>query len=367
MKKVISVVGARPNFMKVAPIHREFQKYKDQVEHMIVHTGQHYDKNMSDAFFEDLEMPDPHFFLGIGSGSHAQQTAKIMIEFEKILIDEKPDLILVVGDVNSTIACALTAVKLHIPVAHIESGLRSNDRKMPEEINRIATDSICDYCFVTEEDGIRNLISSSFPQEKIFFVGNTMIDSQHFALEKADQINTPEKLGLEKANYVVLTIHRPSNVDLKDQLEMLVEVFEEISKDIKLVFPVHPRTMKNLEKFGLIDRFNSIENLVKTEPMGYVAFLSLVKNSAFVMTDSGGIQEETTALGVQCLTLRTSTERPSTVEIGTNQLIYPRKEEVLTSAKKLISGEIKVGRVPDLWDGKASERICSIILNNILA
>ena len=359
-KKVISVVGARPNFMKVAPIDRAFAEYIPNIEHIIVHTGQHYDKNMSDAFFQDLEMPDPKYFLGIGSGSHSEQTAKVMVAFEKILTSEKPDLVIVVGDVNSTIACTLTAVKMHIKVAHVESGLRSFDRAMPEEINRMATDAICDFCFVTEDAGRKHLQESNFPEDKIFFVGNTMIDSQVYALGKIND-NILEKYNLEKNNYSLLTIHRPSNVDKKEKLEMLVDIFSELAKKIKLVFPIHPRTLKNLEKFDLLEKFNKIENIVKIEPAGYLDFLSLMKNSKVVITDSGGIQEETTALGVQCLTLRENTERPSTIEIGTNQLIKLNKNAIILAVEDILNNKIKTGTVPPLWDGQAAERIVNKI------
>ncbi|MFA6572237.1 MAG: UDP-N-acetylglucosamine 2-epimerase (non-hydrolyzing), partial [Bacteroidota bacterium] len=323
MKKIISIVGARPNFMKVAPIHRAFQAYPDKVEHMILHTGQHYDVNMSDAFFKDLEMPQPAFFLGIGSGSHAEQTAKIILEFEKVCITDKPDFVIVVGDVNSTIACALTAVKLGIPVAHVEGGLRSFDRTMPEEINRKATDSICDYCFVTEQSAIDNLEDEGYPPENVFFVGNTMIDSLHFALNKAKHSDIITKLKLKEKKYVLVTLHRPSNVDEKAKLEEFISIFEEFSRDTEFVFPVHPRTRKMIQNFGLSSRVEKISSLHLIEPLGYIDFLALMLNSKFVMTDSGGIQEETTALGIPCLTLRTSTERPVTIEFGSNILVIP--------------------------------------------
>ncbi|MFC2131769.1 non-hydrolyzing UDP-N-acetylglucosamine 2-epimerase, partial [Bacteroidota bacterium] len=245
-KKVISVVGARPNFMKVAPIHRAFQKYNDKFEHLIVHTGQHYDETMSDAFFRDLDMPHPAYFLGVGSASHAAQTAKIMIEFEKVCIEAKPDLVIVVGDVNSTIACALTAIKLGIKVAHVEAGLRSRDRTMPEEINRIATDSICDYCFVTEQSGLDNLKNEGFDTDKIFFTGNTMIDSQVYAMPNAKGSDILDKLSLKEKEYILITLHRPSNVDNKEQLQSILEIFAEVSSQRKVVFPIHPRTRKNI-------------------------------------------------------------------------------------------------------------------------
>lgn len=365
MKKVISVVGARPNFMKVAPIHRAFEKYPD-IEHFLVHTGQHYDKNMSDAFFQDLEMPHPRHFLSVGSGTHAQQTAKVMVEFEKVIEQEKPDLVIVVGDVNSTVACSLTAVKLHIPVVHVESGLRSGDRDMPEEINRIITDSICNIAFVTEESGQRNLLNENYPAENIHFVGNTMIDSQYFALQKLDGNNVLERLGLTQKEYVLSTVHRPSNVDNKQQLSDLIDILSMISKSKTVVIPMHPRTKKNIEHFELENKLNSIENLVITEPLGYLDFLNLMKNCDFVMTDSGGIQEETTALGVDCITIRTTTERPSTIEQGTNILVQPNKTEIEKAVTKYLNGVRKTGTVPELWDGKAAERITEIISKRLM-
>lgn len=365
MKKVISVVGARPNFMKVAPIHRAFEMYPD-IEHFLVHTGQHYDKNMSDAFFQDLEMPHPKHFLSVGSGTHAQQTANVMVEFEKVLEIEKPDLIIVVGDVNSTVACSLTAVKLHIPVVHVESGLRSGDREMPEEINRIITDSICNIAFVTEKSGMKNLLKENYPSENIHFVGNTMIDSQYFALQKLDGNDVLKRLELKQKEYVLSTVHRPSNVDNKQQLSDLMDIFSMISKYKTVVIPMHPRTKKNIENFGLTEKLDSIINLVITEPLGYLDFLNLMKNCDFVMTDSGGIQEETTALGVDCITIRTTTERPSTIEQGTNILVQPNKIDIEQAVTKYLNGDRKTGTVPELWDGKAAGRITEIISKRLM-
>jgi UDP-N-acetylglucosamine 2-epimerase (non-hydrolysing) len=352
--------------MKVAPIHRAFQKYSEAVRHLIVHTGQHYDYKMSDAFFQDLDMPDPAYFLNIGSGSHAEQTAKVMMEFEKICIEVKPDLVIVVGDVNSTIAAALSAVKLGIKVAHVEGGLRSGDRTMPEEINRVATDAICNYCFVTEPSAIENLNKENFPSEKVFNVGNTMIDSQVYALPKTKNSRVLEANNLNPQEYVLTTLHRPSNVDDKNQLEMLLKVCAYLSKFRKVVFPIHPRTLKHIDEFGLTDLIKDNENILFLEPLGYVDFLTLMKSSDFVMTDSGGIQEETTALGVHCLTLRTTTERPITVELGANQLILPEHDNIISAIDGMIQKERKQGEAPALWDGKAAERICSIIVKDIL-
>lgn len=365
MIKIISVVGARPNFMKVAPLHRAFLKYQDKIQHIIVHTGQHYDYSMSDAFFKDLDMPQPRYFLGAGSGTHAEQTARIIIEFEKVLLAEKPDFVIVVGDVNSTIACSLTSVKLGILTAHVEGGLRSGDRKMPEEINRLATDSICDYCFVTEQDAVDNLRREGFPEDRIFFTGNTMIDSQHYAKPKAKNSTILTDYGISEKEYVLVTLHRPSNVDDQTQLSMLLDVFKHIGISKKIVFPAHPRTTKNITLFGLDTTVASINNLLIKEPVGYIDFLALMMHSCLVITDSGGIQEETTALGIPCITLRTSTERPVTCEIGTNELIMPEFEKIIPAIDKALSGKNKKGRLPELWDGNASQRIAKIIAEEI--
>ncbi|GBD89452.1 UDP-2,3-diacetamido-2,3-dideoxy-D-glucuronate 2-epimerase [bacterium BMS3Abin04] len=363
MKKVISVVGARPNFMKIAPIHRAFQKYKNHVKHLICHTGQHYDEKMSKVFFDDLELPKPDFYLGIGSGSHAEQTAKVMIEFEKILIQEKPDLVLVVGDVNSTIACSLTAAKLHIKIVHVEAGLRSFDKMMPEEINRVLTDSISDYLFVTEKSGMENLMHEGVPDSKVFFVGNVMIDSLAYYLNKTNGAML-SKFGLEPGKYVLVTLHRPSNVDSKEQLTKLINMLNRVSEKRKVLFPIHPRTLKNLKEYNLLDEDN--KNLILTDPIGYIDFLSLTKNAELILTDSGGIQEESTYLGVQCITLRTSTERPVTVEIGTNQLLGTDLNKAELAANLVLEGNKKQGRIPDLWDGKAAERITEILVDELI-
>ncbi|MCX6154705.1 MAG: UDP-N-acetylglucosamine 2-epimerase (non-hydrolyzing) [Candidatus Kapabacteria bacterium] len=366
MKKIISIVGARPNFMKVAPIDKALQKYDSIIEHKIVHTGQHYDKMMSDSFFDDLDMPQPAHFLGVGSGSHAEQTARVIIEFEKVCLLEKPDLVLVVGDVNSTVAASLTSVKLGIPTAHIEAGLRSFDRSMPEEINRIATDSICDYCFVTEQSGLRHLAWEGFNSKNIFFVGNTMIDSQFYAMDKAKDSDVLKEFNLKKEKYILVTLHRPSNVDESQQIEEFLDIFSQFSSERKIVFPIHPRTRKNLELFGLSEKANQIKNLILCDPQPYIRFLSLMMNADFVVTDSGGIQEETTALSIPCLTLRTTTERPVTCEIGTNRLIIPEKDRIIAAFNDYLAYKRPSGTVPPLWDGKAAERIVDIILNKIL-
>lgn len=366
MKKIISIVGARPNFMKVAPIDRALKNYNGIAEHIIVHTGQHYDVNMSDAFFKDLKLPQPDYFLGVGSGSHAGQTAKIMVEFEKICIAEKPDLVIVVGDVNSTVACSLTAVKMGIKVAHVEGGLRSFDRAMPEEINRMATDAICDYCFVTEESALRNLKNQGFPNENVFFTGNTMIDSQVFAFDEAKKSGIMKELGLASKEFALVTLHRPSNVDDKEQLVMLLELLDDLSNHRKVVFPIHPRTRKNIIGFGLEKYLDSKPGLIFVEPLNYLDFLALMMRCDFVMTDSGGIQEETTVLNIPCLTLRTTTERPVTIDLGTNILVMPEKQQISEAINNLLFNDRKTGRIPPLWDGKAGERIARIIIDKCL-
>ncbi|HYK88408.1 MAG TPA: UDP-N-acetylglucosamine 2-epimerase (non-hydrolyzing) [Acidobacteriota bacterium] len=361
MKKVISVVGARPNYMKVAPVHRAFERYRDSIEHLIVHTGQHYSQSMSDAFFEDLKMPEPAEFLDVGSASHAEQTARIMVRFEKVCLERKPDLVLVAGDVNSTIACALTATKCGIRAGHIEGGLRSFDRTMPEEINRIATDAICDYCFVTEQSGLDNLKKEGFPAERAFFVGNTMIDSLHFAMPAARSCGILPKMGLCPHEYALVTLHRPSNVDEPGQLRRILEILAELSRRRIVVVPLHPRTRKNVDLFGLQSVIESAPGLRVIDPLGYIHFLGLVLEADFVLTDSGGIQEETTALGIPCITMRTTTERPVTCEIGTNILVHPEAEKLRQAIADMMDKPRKVGRVPPLWDGRAAERIAEIL------
>lgn len=349
--------------MKVAPIHREFQKYNEKVKHLICHTGQHYDEKMSKIFFEDLQMPQPHFYLGVGSGTHAQQTANVMIEFEKVLLAENPDLIIVVGDVNSTVACSLVAAKLNVKVAHVEAGLRSFDRTMPEEINRLLTDAISDYLFVSENSGLVNLRNEGIPEDKIFFVGNVMIDSLIQHLPKAKNSNILNEFNLDPKNFILVTLHRPSNVDSNDFLTKLLQLFQNISEKKKIIFPVHPRTRKNLEAIGYLNKFNS--NVIITDPIGYIDFLCLTQNAELIITDSGGIQEESTFLGVQCITVRNNTERPITVEVGTNQLIGNDLTQVEEAAKKILNGEPKQGKIPELWDGKTAERITNILVNEI--
>lgn len=362
MLKIMNVVGTRPNFIKTAPLIREMNKHKE-IRQVLVHTGQHYDEAMSKAFFEDLEIPKPDINIGVGSASDVAQTAKIMLGFEKILAKERPDLVVVVGDVNSTFAAAITAKKCGIKVAHIEAGLRSFDMAMPEEINRILTDHMSDFLFTTEESGNKNLINEGIEKNKIFFVGNVMIDTLLNHKEKAKKSKIMSKLKLDKNNYCVLTLHRPSNVDNKKSLNYILDILTEIQKNLKIVFPVHPRTMKNIKKFKLGEKVKNLGNLVLSEPLGYLDFLCLMSNSKFVITDSGGIQEETTVLGVPCITLRSNTERPVTLEQGTNMLVSTDKNKIIDASNRIIEGADARGRIPELWDGKASKRIIDILLN----
>ena len=351
--------------MKVAPIHRAFQKYRDSIQHFIVHTGQHYDQAMSKVFFEDLELPNPNVYLGVGSGSHAQQTAKIMVEFEKVVEEQRPDLVLVVGDVNSTLACSLVGAKMGVRVAHVEAGLRSFDRTMPEEINRLATDAVADFLFVSEPSGVKNLKHEGISDEKIFFVGNVMIDSLIYYRQKAKRSEVPKTLGLKPHQYILVTIHRPSNVDQKLSLQRIFSVLQRLSERLTVVFPIHPRTRKMIGQFGMEESVRAIPNLILTDPLGYLDFLSLMDSAAVLITDSGGIQEETTYLQVPCLTLRENTERPITVEEGTNQLCGADLESVVPKCFDVMDGKAKRGTVPELWDGHAAERIVSIIVERI--
>ena len=359
MKKIISIVGARPNFMKIAPIAKELKNYGGIINHMICHTGQHFDYNMSDVFFSEFGMSAPEINLGISGGSHAFQTAMIMMEFEKVCLRERPDLVIVVGDVNSTLACSLVAVKMGISVAHVESGLRSNDRAMPEEINRIVTDSISDYMFTTEKSGSENLIREGVSAEKIFFVGNVMIDSLVGLENKIKSSEILKIMKLATGRFILVTFHRPSNVDNNENLLKLLAFLNLISIESRVIFPIHPRTRKNIVQLGYVDKLSP--NIILIDPIGYIDFQCLVRNSAMVITDSGGIQEETTFLGIQCITVRDNTERPVTVEIGTNHLVGINFESAETAARNILSGKIKPGKIPDLWDGHAATRIVSIL------
>ncbi len=383
--KILSIVGARPNFMKVAPLHRAFLAHP-ALDSKIVHTGQHYDAKMSDVFFNQLELPEPHYYLGIGGGTHTQQTARIMLAFEEVLAQEKPDWVLVVGDVNSTIACALVAAKMNVPIAHVEAGLRSGDRTMPEEINRVLTDSISDQLFVTEMAGMINLAKEGISDEKIHFVGNVMIDSLVHYRAKADELALQDIFGYslfairssqfaihneqQAANsesptaksYVLMTMHRPSNVDNEAGLRNILQIIRDTAAQRPVVFAIHPRTENNFKKFGLYEELESIPDLLLLPPQGYLEFLKLMDNAALIITDSGGIQEETTYLQVPCLTFRDSTERPSTVELGTNILMQDlNPESVHSQVQKILNGEAKKGIIPPLWDGRAAERIASVL------
>lgn len=363
--KIINIVGARPNFMKMAPIIEAMNKYPEQIEHLLVHTGQHYDEKMSKSFFDDLGMPVPDINLEVGSGSHAEQTAKIMVEFEKVCLQEKPDLVIVVGDVNSTMACTITAKKLGIKVAHVEAGLRSRDMSMPEEINRLCTDVLCDYLFTTDHFADENLAAEGVPGEKVFFVGNVMIDTLLKHKEMAAKSAFGEKLGLHPGSYATLTMHRPGNVDKKETLEAILEALHEISKRVPIVFPIHPRTKKMAEQFGLEHYFNTgdeIKGIWITEPLGYLEFLNLNMDAKLVLTDSGGLQEETTVLGVPCITMRPNTERPITCEVGSNIMVGNDKKIILSEAFKILDGTAKQGQTPDKWDGKSAERIVEVLL-----
>lgn len=372
--KIINIVGARPNFMKIAPFQKAMDKYNKKLggenfNYILVHTGQHYDYEMSKIFFKELNIPAPDIYLGVGSGIHSEQTGKVMIELEKVLIKEKPDLVVVVGDVNSTLAGALTAVKLHIPVAHIEAGLRSFDRKMPEEINRILTDQISDYLFTPSEDANENLKREGINESKIFLVGDIMIDSLISNLKKADKSKILKNLGIESKEYAVLTLHRPSNVDNKKSLSQIIKALKVISQKIPIIFPLHPRTEKQIKNFGYEGYFNFIKPPISTlisginciKPLGYLDFLHLVKNAKFVLTDSGGIQEETTVLGIPCLTLRDTTERPITVESGTNTLVFNDTKKIIAESYKILEGKYKKGSCPEEWDGKTAERIVKVL------
>lgn len=361
MIKVLNIVGARPNFMKIAPIVREMRRRESEFLPLIVHTGQHYDEAMSDSFFRDLGIPKPDFHLEIGSASHAVQTAKIMMAFEPIVLAEKPDWVLVVGDVNSTIACALVCAKLGVKIAHVEAGLRSRDRSMPEEINRILTDSISDLLLTTSQDADENLKQEGVADEKIKFVGNVMIDSLFYNLEKSKESKTRETLDLIDKDYAVLTLHRPSNVDEREVFSGLLEALISISEKLPIIFPVHPRTKANIEKFGFAERVENA-NIKLIEPLGYLDFMNLYSGAKLVLTDSGGLQEETTALSIPCLTLRENTERPITIEMGTNVLVGVEKKKIKQAAFEILeSAEKKDAKIPPLWDGRAAERICDAL------
>lgn len=361
--KIVNVVGARPNFMKIAPIYDEMRAHP-AIEPYLLHTGQHYDRAMSELFFNNLGLPEPDCYLGVGSGGHGAQTGKIMIGFEKTMQEIQADLVVVVGDVNSTIACGLVAVKMGIKLAHVEAGLRSFDRTMPEEINRILTDQISDYLFTTEASAKDNLVREGIDADKIFFVGNVMIDTLLRHREKAAQRTVLEALGVKSGDFALVTLHRPSNVDHKEVFIGLMNALSALSTELPMVFPVHPRTRQRLTEFGLIDTLNACSGLHLVDPLGYQDFLKCMASARLVITDSGGIQEETTALGVPCVTARENTERPITVSEGTNVIVGRDPQRLTDAVRRILRGESKRGRVPTLWDGKAAGRIVNILWQN---
>jgi UDP-N-acetylglucosamine 2-epimerase (non-hydrolysing) len=358
-KKIMLIAGARPNFMKIAPLYRELKEHGEDFHALLVHTGQHYDVNMSDVFFRDLEIPEPDIFLGVGSGSHAVQTAGVMVAFEKVCLEQKPDMVVVVGDVNSTMACSITAVKLGVSVAHVEAGLRSNDRTMPEEINRLITDSISDLLLTPSADGDENLLKEGCPSEKIHRVGNIMIDSLKFIMPKVQRVDVCSRIGVQPKEYALITLHRPANVDDEGSLRRIVDIMVKASEEIRSVFPVHPRTLARLEQFGLLSLLKESSRIKLLEPLGYTEFMNLLVNARLVLTDSGGIQEETTYLGIPCLTLRPNTERPVTLTEGTNELVT--FGSVNDAIIKICQGQWKKGKVPELWDGMTAGRIVNVL------
>ena len=358
-KKILIVVGTRPNFIKVTQFKALVAKYPN-LECKIVHTGQHFDEAMSSVFFKQFNL-QPDIFLNIKSGTPVSQMAEIMVGLEKVMEEYKPDIVMVPGDVNSTLAGALVAIRMNVRLGHIESGLRSYDRGMPEELNRLLTDTVTDYFFVTEQSGYDNLIKESHRKDDIHFVGNTMIDTMVAFSKQIEQCDVLHKLGLTSKKFVLMTIHRPSNVDTAEGLTKLSKLIAHITKKYKLVFPVHPRTVKNLQKFGLYDGIKNNPNLVFSEPMDYFSFQKLIKESAFILTDSGGIQEESTFLQIPCLTLRANTERPVTVTLGTNELIPFDLDVIQKKIESIEKGTYKKGSVPPMWDGKSTERIVKVL------
>lgn len=356
------IAAARPNFMKIAPVYHELSK-ADWCEPRIVHTGQHYDPNMSDSFFDDLKLPEPHIHLGVGSGTHAEQTGRVMMAYEKVCMEDPPAWIIVVGDVNSTMACTLVGAKLHIPVAHLEAGLRSGDRRMPEEINRLVTDAIADLLWTPSPDGDENLLREGVAAEKIERVGNVMIDSYKLLESQIAELDMPAKLGLD-GDFAVVTLHRPSNVDTKAALAKIVDGLVAVAKDTTLVFPLHPRTRARLEEFDLLETLSAPSSIHILEPLGYQEFMSLVSNCKFILTDSGGVQEESSYLGIPCLTLRENTERPVTVTEGSNRLIHAG--ELKEAAGKLARQEkTRTPGTIDLWDGRSAARIAESLEKRI--
>ena len=361
MLKTVNICGARPNLMKIAPLMRAYRKH-EEIEPVLVHTGQHYDDNMSDLFFRQLNIPEPDINLGVGSASHTVQTAEIMKRFEPVLEEQRPDWVVVVGDVNSTIACGLVATKLGIKLAHVEAGLRSFDHTMPEEINRLLTDAISDMLFVSEPSGLENLKREGIDDRKVHFVGNVMIDTLKANLERAGQSTVLEDMNLHPGAYNVLTLHRPSNVDDPATFGRIADALEIIQDDLPTVFPMHPRTAHNLSRLGLANRLRGMKRLRIVEPMGYLSFLKLMSRAAVVLTDSGGMQEETTILGVWCLTVRENTERPVTVTGGTNTVVGSDPARIVSAYRRCRSTPVLNPPMPDKWDGKAAGRIVECLL-----
>lgn len=363
--KILGVVGARPNFMKIEPIFRALRCEPEHFSTLLVHTGQHYDDSMSKIFFHDLELCPPDINLDVGSGSHAQQTGMVMIKLEEVLLAEKPDLVMVVGDVNSTLAAALTAAKLHIPVAHVEAGLRSFDRRMPEELNRLVTDALATYLLTPSRDANENLRQEGIPEDRVYFVGNVMIDTLRRCLRLAEQSSIFKRLELKEESYALLTLHRPSNVDNPQVFAGILAALAEIQEKAPIIFPIHPRTEKQIQQFGFRSKITALANLHIIAPLGYLDFLALEAQAAMVLTDSGGIQEETTVLGVPCLTLRESTERPVTVTQGTNQIVGHNTETIMSAAFAVLGGQTRSGKIPELWDGHTAERIVAMLRNHL--
>jgi len=354
------IAGARPNFMKIGPIYKALQNYTDDVQCRIVHTGQHYDQNMSEIFFKQLDLPEPHVSLEVGSGTHAVQTGKVMVAYEELIQNDPPDLVLVVGDVNSTMACALVATKLHIPVGHVEAGLRSRDMSMPEEVNRIVADRVSSYLFTTCEDGVVNLIAEGFHQEQIIEVGNTMIDSLAALLPKADESTILEDVGVKAREFVLVTLHRPSNVDDPGHLEKLLGILSKLADRQPVLFPVHPRTRKKISDLIGFEPADH-PDLRLLDPMPYLDFVKCQKEASVVLTDSGGVQEETSFLGVPCITARENTERPVTITRGTNLLVGVDPDDIFTAVLEILDGNKKEGSPIPMWDGHAGERIASFV------
>lgn len=357
--KIALIAGARPNFMKIAPLMDEFKKTRS-FKNILIHTGQHYDYKMNELFFKQLNIREPDIYLGIGSGSQGEQTGKIMIALEKEILKINPDIVIVVGDVNSTLAASLVASKLCIKLAHVEAGHRSGDMTMPEEINRIVTDRLSDYLFTISRDCNENLIKEGISKSKIFFTGNVMIDTLMKLKKKALQLKAHRNYGLERKKFAMLTLHRPSNVDSEENIEKILLTMKNISKILPVVFPAHPRTRKNISNFKLNQIFRN-SSFILTHPVGYLESISLIENALFVVTDSGGIQEETTVLKTQCITVRNTTEHPITLTQGTNHLVGLDMNKLLRTAEKIIKGNYKKGKIPKYWDGKASMRIAGII------